>query len=90
MLLTPEHTVEDALGSIEDRAAMLRFFADSITLVDGVPERAFFSGLADAIGEIQATAHAVRHALAVEALNTLIGSARQPKRDKGHAGHDGH
>lgn len=80
MLLTPEHTVEDALGSIEDRAAMLRFFADSITLVDGVPERAFFSGVADAIGEIQETANAVHHALAVDALSTPIGSAR---RDKG-------
>lgn len=83
MLLTPQHTVEDALGSIEDRAAMLRFFADSITLTDGIPERAFFSGLADAIGEIQVAAQTIRNALAVDALNTPIRSAKQPKRDKG-------
>ncbi len=80
MLLTPQHTVEEAIRSIEDRAAMLRFFADSMRQVDAVPDPAFFSGLGDSLGEIQAIAHTVRRALDVNALSTTIGSKQHRTR----------
>jgi hypothetical protein len=83
MLLTPEHCVEEALRSLEDRAAMLRFFADSIPKIDVVPERAFFSGLADSLGEIEAIARAVRRVLDVDALGIELGSTQHGRRRGG-------
>ena len=80
MPLTPEHVVEEALRAVEDRAAMLRFFSDSIQQIDVVPERSFFSGLADSLGEIEAIARAVRHVLDVDALGVGIGSNQNRKR----------
>jgi len=82
MLLTPQHTVEEAIRSIEDRAAMLRFFADSIQTAS-VPDPAFFSGLGDAVGEIEAIARAVRRALDVDALGTEIGAEQRGRRRMG-------
>lgn len=81
MLLTPQHTVEEAIRSIEDRAAMLRLFADSIH-TDSVADPAFFSGLADAVGEIEAIAQAVRRALDVDALGTEIRSEQHRNRKR--------
>jgi hypothetical protein len=83
MPLTPEHVVEEALRAIEDRAAMLRFFSDSIRQIDVVPERAFFSGLADSLGEIEAIARAVRQVLDVGALGMQLGSDQRGRRGRG-------
>jgi hypothetical protein len=47
--------VEEALHQVEDRAAMVRFFADAIRQVDVVPDRSVFSRLADTLGEIETT-----------------------------------
>ena len=80
MALTPQHTVEEALRTVEDRAAMLRFFADSIRQVEVVPEQAFFSGLADSLEEIQSLVHAVRRVRDVDALGTEIGSDQKRRR----------
>jgi len=43
---------------VEDRAAMLRFFADGIVGQDRVPEQPVFSGLADVLGQIEDIARA--------------------------------
>jgi hypothetical protein len=77
MPLTPQHTTEEALRQIEDRCAMLRFFADSIRQIDSVPDAAVFSGLADDLAEIAAMAHAARRALDVSGLSTEIGTGRR-------------
>jgi hypothetical protein len=63
-------TVEEGLKRVEDRAAMLRFFADSIRDVDIAPDPAVFSGLGDAAREIEDTVRAARRALDVDALGT--------------------
>jgi hypothetical protein len=68
----PNLTVEEALRQIEDRAAMLRFLADSIRRVDVLPEPAFFSGLADALGEMETIARTARRSLDVQALDTQL------------------
>ena len=82
-MISAEHTVEEALRSVEDRAAMLRFLADSVQQIDVAPDPAFFSGLGDSLGEIEAIARAVRHALDVDALGTEIGSDRHRRRRTG-------
>jgi hypothetical protein len=83
MLLTPQHTVEEALRSLEDRAAMLRFFSDSTRQIDVVPEPAFFSGLGDSLGEIEAIARAVRRVLDVHALGIELGPDKLGRRRGG-------
>lgn len=83
MLLTPEHTIEEALRTIEDRAAMLRFFSDAIRQVDVAPEPAFFSGLGDSLGEIEAIARAVRQVLDAGALCVELGSDQRGRRRGG-------
>lgn len=65
---------------------MLRFFADSIQTAS-VPDPAFFSGLADAVGEIEAIAQAVRRALDVDALGTKIRSEQHRRRAVGGRDH---
>lgn len=74
----PNLTVEEALRRVEDRAAMIRFLADSIRQVDIVPEPAFFSGLADTLGEIERIARTARRSLDVGALGTEM----KPSRDR--------
>lgn len=72
-------TVVEALRRVEDRAAMIRFLADSIRQVDIVPEPAFFSELADTLGEIERIARTARRSLHVEALGTTRRrSTREP------------
>jgi hypothetical protein len=67
-------TVEEALRRLVDRAAMLRFLFDGVAATEGreVPEPEVFSGLADACGEIERLARAMRRALDGEALDVEL------------------
>jgi hypothetical protein len=62
--------------AVEDRAPMIRFLADSIPQVDIVPEPAFFSGLADTLGEMETTVRTARRSLDAEALGTELRRSR--------------
>jgi hypothetical protein len=62
-------TVEEGLRQVEDRAAMLRFFADGMVRVDSVPDPAVFSGLGDVLRQIEDIARAARRSLDAEALS---------------------
>jgi hypothetical protein len=65
--------VEEALRTLEDKAAMLRFLADSAAASNqSVPEPRTFSGIADACGEIERLARSGRRSLNVEALGTEL------------------
>jgi hypothetical protein len=58
--------VEQALKRLEDRATMLRFFADTAASVDPpAPDPSVFSGLGDLCADIQHCAQVVRRALVV-------------------------
>jgi hypothetical protein len=66
--------VEEALREVEDRAAMLRFLADSAAVAKTgiVPEPQMFSGIADTCAEIERLARTTRRSLNVEALGTEL------------------
>jgi hypothetical protein len=70
-------TVEEGLRQVEDWAAMLRFFADGMIRVDFAPEPAVFSGLADALGQIEDTVRSARHSLDAEALARELKPSRR-------------
>lgn len=77
-MIGPDHTVEDVLRLITDRAAFLQHFGDSAAINhDVAPDARAFSGLADACGELEAWARAIHDALDVEALSTEIGNRRR-------------
>ena len=65
---------EEALRTLEDKAAMLRFLADTASAgkVDAVPEPPVFSGIADACAEIERLARTARRSLKVEALGVEL------------------
>jgi hypothetical protein len=67
-------TVEEALRQLVDRAAMLRFFADSAAATNGgeTPAPEVFSGIADTCGEIERITRAIRRALSGEALDAEL------------------
>ena len=70
---TPPPNVEQTLRRLQDRAAMLRYFADgSARSTDAAPDPEVFSGLADALDDIAAMAQALRSSLSVEALDTAV------------------
>ena len=74
----PNLTIEEGLRQVEDRAAMLRFFADGIGGSDRVPDQAVFSGLADVLGQIEDIARSARRSLDADALSKdLKPSARR-------------
>jgi hypothetical protein len=65
----PAMNVEEALRTLEDKAAMLRFLADAAAAskIQSVPEPRTVSGIADACGEIERLARGTRRALEVQA-----------------------
>jgi hypothetical protein len=63
-------TVEEGLRQVEDRAAMLRFFADGMVRVDSVPDPAMFSGLGDVLAQIEDIVRSARLSLDAQALST--------------------
>jgi heme oxygenase len=83
MMLTPQHTVEDVLRLITDRAAFLKHFSESAAVNHNVaPDARAFSGLADACEELEEWARAIYHALDVAALGAQIGR-NQHRRERG-------
>jgi hypothetical protein len=70
--------VEEALPVAEHKAAMLRFLADSAAASKDqrVPEAETFSGMADALAEIERLARTARRSLDAEALGVEL------KRDR--------
>jgi len=64
-------TVEEGLRRLEDRAAMLRFFADAAAASRDqvVPEPSAFSGMADACAAIVTLVRQTRRSLTAEALS---------------------
>jgi hypothetical protein len=82
--LSPDHTVEDVLRLITDRAAFLRYFGNSAAVNhEVVPDARAFSGLADACEDIEAWARAIHAALDVGALSVPLGSGRSARRNRG-------
>lgn len=80
-MISAEHTVEDVLRLITDRAAFLRHFGNSAAVNhDEVPDARTFSGLADAAAEIEEWARVIHDALDVAWLGAQIGSGRNRKR----------
>jgi hypothetical protein len=80
-MLTPQHTVEDVLRLITDRAAFLKHFGNSAAVNhDEAPDARTFSGLAGAAAEIEEWARAIYDALDVAGLGVEIGSNQNRKR----------
>jgi len=69
-------TVEEMLRRVEERAAMLRFFADGTTTSIEPPSARAWSGLADVCEEIESAARNVRKSLDAGALNRPTQSVR--------------
>lgn len=68
-VLEDSASVEDALREVENRSAMLRYFADSAAgNFAGPPEPHVFQGLADTLRVMQVLARRVRMSLDNEAL----------------------
>jgi heme oxygenase len=83
-VIGPDHTVEDVLRLITDRAAFLKHLGDSAAINhDVAPDARAFSGLADACGELEEWARAIHEALDVDALGTEIGSGQNRRRKGG-------
>jgi hypothetical protein len=80
-MISAEHTVEDVLRLITDRAAFLRHFGNSAAVNhDEAPDARTYSGLADAAAEIEAWARAIHDALDIAGLGVEIGSNQNRKR----------
>jgi hypothetical protein len=70
--LSPTVTVEEALRRLEDRAALLRYLAESASGNPDRPNDAVLSGLGDALEDIVEIARAARQTLSVDSLSTEL------------------
>lgn len=84
-MISPQHTVEELLLLIGDRAALLRHFAECAAAAisrEASPDARVFSGLGDACADIEGWARAAHDALDVTALATEIGSGRNRRHGR--------
>jgi hypothetical protein len=67
--------VEEALRRLEEKAAMMKFLADSAVSGNAayVPDARVSSGLGDLCAEVQQCARNVRRSLDMDALDTELG-----------------
>lgn len=70
-------TVEEALRQIRDRAAMLRYLAESVALNPALPDVAVMNGVGDVCEQIEDTAQLVADALDMHALSIELRRASQ-------------
>jgi hypothetical protein len=83
-VIGPDHTVENVLRLITDRAAFLKHFGDAAAVNHDVAlDARAFSGLADACGELEEWARAIHDVLDVDALGAAIGSNQRGRRRGG-------
>jgi hypothetical protein len=68
-----KRTIEDVLRQVEDKAALLRHFANSSSLAEeDAPDPATLSGLGDACEEIEIRVRTIRKKLDAESLGIEV------------------
>lgn len=76
-MIEPDSCVEEALRAVEHRLLMIGFFLECAAQSDEQPPAEAFSGLADAVHEMERALVRVRKTLSVDALCDVLKPLRE-------------